>query len=643
MSSSTPRVVPTYHKPPVAYGAGYGPPSVPRQPIPDDYEKWYTEYSPTNRMLLSLKSGIPKEVNWALERMCRLSNNEQFVLKNIPGLADALVEWPEWYVAKGANELQNSNIFSTPPLSSWRRRHALEATFLLRNASLNEPNAQYLATHRRTLLLLHKALHQLKADTDANTEFLLHIVDLAHSVISNYQETTEDFVSISSLIAPLEKLAESSNDRILIITALRTLTLVLSFLQNPIYVSSASPALLASIRYLPLLGDSPLITACLDYLYVHLSHPPMVKAFLLHPDMPSTLKLLVTLILREQQEETISVDLISEPVRTAPALMITRRQCELTNDELDRIAKVGEPERSYEWMRSLFVASDAEEMTQVEFWNLYKDTFGQRAESHPLLSAAEVIKNVSHVFPTAQAMVLPGQPSRFVIRGITHKMMDVTEERFKCRWDHSNCPTPNYQTPNELWTHVLEHLQSVETTDLVCKWSHCQFSAPSEMALKKHASTHIPTPQPVPRHPSQVENITLPIAPFPHPSSNPTKRPPPPPPHAQLTYTSPSADPPSTSLTALLIIRVLFRASFAATDAAPRADEDHFGFPGIVEEDSDDEMRDEEEEACGKRRGRKAFTGVRVLLEEVKVRDNALMAWIGEMVDVSMDEKPVNV
>jgi len=93
----------------------------------------------------------------------------------------------------------------------------------------------------------------------------------------------------------------------------------------------------------------------------------------------------------------------------------------------------------------------------------------------------------------------------------------------------------------------------------------------------------------------------------------------------------------------LLIIRVLFRASFAATDAAPRADEDHFGFPGIIEEDSDDENQDKDEDVRGQRRGRKAFTGVRKLLENVRVKDDALMAWIGEILDVSMDEKPANV
>ena len=120
------------------------------------------------------------------------------------------------------------------------------------------------------------------------------------------------------------------------------------------HLTSTSPALFASIRYLPLLVDTALITACLDYLYAHLSHPPMVKAFLLHPSMPSTLKLLVTLLLREQQEEMTTVDLLSEPVRTAPAVAVTKRQSELTTEDLDRITGISEPERSYEWYELTF-------------------------------------------------------------------------------------------------------------------------------------------------------------------------------------------------------------------------------------------------------------------------------------------------
>lgn len=334
--------------------------------------EWYTEPAPNNRMLLSLRSGIQKEIDWALERMCRLSHNDQFILRNIPGLVDALVEWPEWYVEQGFKDCRHATLFSPSQAIARRRRHALEATFILRNASLNEPNAQYLTAHRRTLLLLRKALSCITPDSDTEAEFVLHIVDLLHSVVqcvhqqllqlqqqqlSQHQQlqqqqlvqTAFKYLTTETLIRPLEELAASSNDRTMIITTLRTLTLIISFSQNAVYITSTSPALSVAIRYLPLLDDTALITPCLDYLYAHLSHPPMVKAFLHNPSMPATLRLLVLLLLREQQEEMTTLDLIQEPIRTAPALVAPRRQCELSEEEFEKIAKVSEPERSYDW------------------------------------------------------------------------------------------------------------------------------------------------------------------------------------------------------------------------------------------------------------------------------------------------------
>src|ERR1700728_4748048 len=106
--------------------AYYRPAYVPSQPavrpnVTDDYERtrkndafrtftkklflgWYTEATPLNRMLLSLRSGIDADIGWALNRLCRLCDNEQFVLKTIPGLIDALFEWPEWYANEGYKE-----------------------------------------------------------------------------------------------------------------------------------------------------------------------------------------------------------------------------------------------------------------------------------------------------------------------------------------------------------------------------------------------------------------------------------------------------------------------------------------------------------------------------------------------------------
>jgi chromatin structure-remodeling complex subunit RSC9 len=107
-----------------------------------------------------------------------------------------------------------------------------------------------------------------------------------------------------------------------------------------------------------------------------------------------------------------------------------------------------------------------------------------------------------------------------------------------------------------------------------------------------------------------------------------------------ITYTRPKADPPSPALTALLILRILYRASFASADAAPRADADHFGFPGSLEDTSDpDDGSDanfDGEDKEGEMRGRKAFIGIRNFLKHMRIFDSVLMSWVTEMADVGI-------
>ena len=86
---------------------------------------------------------------------------------------------------------------------------------------------------------------------------------------------------------------------------------------------------------------------------------------------------------------------------------------------------------------------------------------------------------------------------------------------------------------------------------------------------------------------------------------------------------------------------MLFRASFASSGAAPRADEDHFGFPGIIEEvdekDEDEAMNDgTPSDLDGERMGKKAFVSIRHLLEGVRISDDTLMSWITEMIDAGL-------
>lgn len=290
----------------------------------------------------------------------------------------------------------------------------------------------------------------------------------------------------------------------------------------------------------------------------------------------------------------------------------------------------------------MFVAKADGELTQVDFWNLYKDVFMPFSDKHVVLMASEVIKNVNVVFPQAQAMVLPGPPQRFVVRGVDRRKEIVAAERFRCRWDRGQCPTPAFDSPGALYEHILQHLTTSETPEFPCLWSTCSNPAVPMPILRAHILTHLSSAQPPEKHPSQSDTITLPSESSPYPTENPTTRPPPPLRRATITYRNPTADPPSNALTALLCLRILFRASFASSEVAPRVDADHFRFPGIVEDSDDQEnieigdgdQRDSEKE--GERRGRKAFIGVRRLMEGVRIRDEVLMGWITEMVDAGI-------
>ena len=67
--------------------------------IGDGYEAPYLVPGPSNRILLSLKSGLPTQIDWALSRLVSLTHNHRdqaardFTLDSVPGLADALLSY----------------------------------------------------------------------------------------------------------------------------------------------------------------------------------------------------------------------------------------------------------------------------------------------------------------------------------------------------------------------------------------------------------------------------------------------------------------------------------------------------------------------------------------------------------------------
>lgn len=287
----------------------------------------------------------------------------------------------------------------------------------------------------------------------------------------------------------------------------------------------------------------------------------------------------------------------------------------------------------------MFELDPESEVTQVDFWSLYRETFSPHGLA---LGASEVIKNVTVLWPDAIAMVLPGPPQRFVIRGVRRRSdKNPDADKLKCRWDRGKCEEGTFSSSGELFEHILsKHVNPHTESTMHCTWANCHHHQLSKPLMRGHVLTHVPPSQPPARHSMQDDRITLPSQGFPHPVAEPTKRPIPPQRTAAITYRRPVVDPPSSALTALLCIRILFRASFASSDAAPHFDENHFGFPGIVEDDEEKEGDDQDDapdsETEGERKGRKAFLKVRYLLEGVRMRDEVLNSWIVEMVDAGL-------
>ncbi len=307
-------------------------------------------------MALSIRSGIDSEVSWALERLCRLFHNDGFLFSSLPGVIDGLFDWPEWYINEGYKQAQDCDlIFSSPPDQTLRRRYALESLFIIRNAVLVEQNAHELASHSHTVPLLLNALHNLDHTKDENVEMLLDIIEIFNMVASRWIVLPR-IPERSNPIIPLLRIAGQSTNRTMIIAALTALTGLFSNPANSIHLTSDSVSLRSSIRYLPLFVDKPLLDACLNHLYSHISHPAMARSFLLHPEMPAVLRLLASLLLHEQQglEKTYSLDKTGT-IHTAPASSLAVRDHELTKEELDDLITKPEPQRCYDWCVDLFI------------------------------------------------------------------------------------------------------------------------------------------------------------------------------------------------------------------------------------------------------------------------------------------------
>ncbi|KAF7297961.1 hypothetical protein HMN09_01017000 [Mycena chlorophos] len=599
---------------------------------PDGTERWYTEFGQNNRMVMALQSGVDSEIRWALRRLAEFAHNSPggvFRLDLLPGVLDALFDWPEWYVGEGLAQMsEDDDLFSPPPELAKKRQYALESLVLLRNAGfLEQVNVPLIMANQRSWSLVCCALGNLNAARDTHAEFLLHAIDFFHCFALRYPIGPEYLNTIWNPVPRLARIAATSSNRSLIISSLTALDI---FFQNParaVFLMPDSPALEASLRYLPLVDDEPLVSPCLHYLFTHLSDPRMSREFLLHPQMLATVRLLVNVLLDDQAREMTEIELGQTPQQHFPTEAQVTMDYVLTKEDKERILHEPEPKRCLKWLKLMFVAHAQSEMRQADIWNDYRTTFGLHNPLEPLA----LMQHISSVFPTAQSMVDSG---RFIVRGLDRRRVFTSNQttRFRCHWDRGTCRAGAFSSAEKLFAHILEHLEGQGSGPSSCLWGNCQHPALLHAKLHRHLLTHLPHPHPPQLPGSQNDHVAVVRTGERYPLKDPTMRPPAFP-RITLKERWPTEELPSTSQTALLCLRILFGESFSKSDQAPVSGEDFFGFPGLsVAGDGGAASTEQEKER--KARGQKAFYAVRGMLESLRVRSRVYTDWINEMVDL---------
>jgi chromatin structure-remodeling complex subunit RSC9 len=118
-----------------------------------------------------------------------------------------------------------------------------------------------------------------------------------------------------------------------------------------------------------------------------------------------------------------------------------------------------EPERSTKWLRTCFEEDKDRDITQISLWQAYQSRF-QMHSANNMLAAADFIKNVSTTFPSANAQVTPGDPPRFIIKGIRPKFAPTDSQGrpyTRCHWkapgEIKDCGK-YYMGPKQMGKHI---------------------------------------------------------------------------------------------------------------------------------------------------------------------------------------------
>lgn len=343
---------------------------------------------------------------------------------------------------------------------------------------------------------------------------LKHIaLDIAEQLTPNLVLDSEDPL-YRTLLTQLK-----SVDRGSILTALRALTRASMNLAESNKLEGISLDILEKIIDWLMLYDDEMLDACLDFLYQYTAVVPnlenLLKFRLTSPEKTESLVRHLARLLSHGARKVTYMQTIKPEIKVP----CSEEVASLPHDLQERFLAVEEPERCYMWLRSLFEEDADASITQIAIWTAYQASFSSRLSQmgKAMISPADFIRNVNHVWTTAGAQIIrgpKGENQKFIIKGIRARSRPVDPENgdgeyFRCLW---SLPGPKYQKCNlffanaeKMYYHILDaHMHEKSNDDgrfsnkeveTRCFWAGCnKFPEPTTMKLTQimaHVKTHL--------------------------------------------------------------------------------------------------------------------------------------------------------
>ncbi|KAI1434776.1 hypothetical protein GGR50DRAFT_694840 [Xylaria sp. CBS 124048] len=497
------------------------------------------------RCLQALRSGIPEEQAFALSHLVKISyeRGDKYKFDSFLGLAEGLIEKGleigglfyniDWQISysgdqdssnpglldglNGTHDLlerirsltpKNVSDHLQPGEFSDHLVRVTEAVLTMRNMVLLIENAIYMAEVCSLKDLLCILLHL--PDMEMLVEIKHFALDIAEQVTPWLLLDSTDPL-YRSLLAQLD----SNEDRGAILTALRAISRISMNLDATNKLQNVPAIVLRKIKDLLLLNDEELMDACLDFLYQYTAVVANVENLLEAVNMETIVPHLVRLL--SHGAKRVREERILEPERKT---LCSEDVAPLPLDVHERLRNTDEPQRCFYWLQSLFEEDAESHITQIAIWQAYQGSFMPMAgNTRNVLSAADFIRNVSHVFANARAQIIrgPGEVQRFIIEGIRARTVpidyDTKEEYMRCQWQVVKAVNGAfakrcnhfYLGGEQMWLHlVTAHLGvpvgengQIEDKQVVtsCDWGDCtKYLTPQPLRLAeltRHIKIHV--------------------------------------------------------------------------------------------------------------------------------------------------------